>query len=261
MMLTVPCGRCGACLHNRRIDWSFRLNQELKIHLCAKFITLTYNDENVPKTDSGLHSLRKTDYQKWFKKIRKKQSKYTSTRIRYYGVGEYGTNTNRPHYHVILFSPCAKLLNVLDQTWTHGHIDIGDVNEKSIHYITKYHVNHRHFDDQRENEFTTMSRNPGIGYNYITNNLKWHTQNDFLHVMNNGFKQRLPRYYKKKLFTDFKIKVLSVGQQDEEEKRFWKEFEYLLSMGIEDPITEIERRHIGLAEKVKHKANLKIQKL
>src|SRR5690625_7067719 len=61
--IQVPCGKCGACKHNRRADWSFRLQQELRDAESALFLTLTYSDENLPVTENGEITLRKKDTQ------------------------------------------------------------------------------------------------------------------------------------------------------------------------------------------------------
>lgn len=197
--LNVPCGRCGACMANRRSDWSFRIKQEARCHLEAHFITLTYSEPELPTTIHGEITLRKHHFQNFLKRLRKRQAKLSSQKIRYYAVGEYGTETDRPHYHVILFSIEPILLPMLDLIWTHGSTDVIEVNDATIHYITKYHVNRRWDDDNlpddREPEFTTMSRKPGIGHNYIDNNLDFHVKSNTTHVRNNGYIQRMPRYY------------------------------------------------------------------
>lgn len=44
-------------------------------------------------------TLRKRHYQLFFKRLRKWYGKP----IRYFGTGEYGSKTQRPHYHFIIF--------------------------------------------------------------------------------------------------------------------------------------------------------------
>jgi hypothetical protein len=44
----VSCGKCLPCQQKRRSDWSFRLEQEYLSSDSAFFITLTYNDLNLP---------------------------------------------------------------------------------------------------------------------------------------------------------------------------------------------------------------------
>ena len=94
--LTVPCGKCAACLSRRRDDWSFRLNEELKQSTSANFVTLTYEDEKCP-----YKSFRKEDIQLFIKRLRKSLE---FTKIKYFISSEYGFRTHRPHYHMIIFN-------------------------------------------------------------------------------------------------------------------------------------------------------------
>lgn len=134
--LTVPCGHCNFCLSNRRADWSFRLFQETKVSQSAHFLTLTYDDSTVPVGDD-CYSLCKRDLQLFTKKLRKENG----SKLRYYAVGEYGTKTNRPHYHSIMFNLQPRTVEALPNIWNLGMVHVGDVNEASIHYVTKYVIN------------------------------------------------------------------------------------------------------------------------
>jgi len=134
--LTVPCGHCNFCLANRRADWSFRLYQENKVSQSSHFLTLTYDDSTVPVGDDCL-SLCKRDLQLFIKRLRKENG----SRIRYYSVGEYGTQTSRPHYHSIMFSLDVKTVQKLPEIWGLGNVHVGQVNAASIHYVTKYVIN------------------------------------------------------------------------------------------------------------------------
>ena len=48
---SVACGRCEACLVRRSNEWAFRLFQELEVSKNAYFVTLTYDELNVPRAD------------------------------------------------------------------------------------------------------------------------------------------------------------------------------------------------------------------
>lgn len=63
----------------------------------ASFITLTYNEKNLPQD----HSLNKEHFKDFFKRFRKA---INPTRIRMYMCGEYGDISWRPHYHSIIFN-------------------------------------------------------------------------------------------------------------------------------------------------------------
>ena len=119
----VSCGQCFACQANRRKEWAFRLKQEMKHSQCSYTVTLTYDDCHLPPLESYsddpvlaylqtndvcdlnsfyYHPLNIPDVQKFFKRLRK-----TGLQFRYFGVGEFGSHSNRPHYHIIFFFKSA----------------------------------------------------------------------------------------------------------------------------------------------------------
>ena len=95
--IMVPCGHCYTCLRRRQSDWSFRLEQELRRSLIARFITMTYSDDFLPEDGS----VDKIVIQLYLKKLRNELSSLVD--IKYYMCAEYGERTERPHYHGILF--------------------------------------------------------------------------------------------------------------------------------------------------------------
>lgn len=212
--ISIPCGKCAICLENRRADWTFRLQQEAELHDHTHFITLTYTDENL-SYGSLLPTLVKSDFQNFMKRLRY----YSPTKLRYYAVGEYGSQTHRPHYHVILFG--LEDTSIISKAWTLGHIQIGSVTQASIHYVTKYHVNknnYRKFGDFIEPPFCLMSTNPGIGSNYVEKMKSYHNLKN-PYVRQGSIKQRMPRYYKDKLYTQAQKSVLSKKFEHERHKQ------------------------------------------
>lgn len=153
--ITVPCGRCNFCLQSLRSDWTFRLHQEFRHAESAWFITFTYSDENIPLVDHAdddgvligqVGTLRKEHMQKFMKRLRKDYQSDVAP-IRYYTVGEYGSNTLRPHYHSIMFNLTPEGLTALADVWGYGHVMVLPVNDARLHYVTKYHLN-KHIDNQ-----------------------------------------------------------------------------------------------------------------
>ena len=59
----VPCGRCLECLKLRVNSWYVRLLNEKNSSTSALFITLTYDDDNLPYSDNGLMCLDYRDTQ------------------------------------------------------------------------------------------------------------------------------------------------------------------------------------------------------
>lgn len=179
-----------------------RLNVELRYSTSAHFLTFTYEDGKVPVSEDGEMELRKKDFQLLMKRIRKHAHKYTIQQIRYYAVGEYGTKTDRPHYHAIMFNLPKQTLNYLPEIWQSGHVHYGEVNEASIHYTTKYVVNR--FEpgkSTRQKPFSLMSRRPGLGIEYAHRNGHFHRNNSTFSLDALGGSGAIPRYLRDKIFT------------------------------------------------------------
>lgn len=199
----VPCGKCNFCLASRRADWSFRLAQECKVSKSAYFLTMTYDDVAVPWTDNG-QSLCKRDVQLFTKRLREVNRNLLAgfgwPSVRYFSVGEYGSNTVRPHYHSIMFNLYPLCVEKVTEVWGKGHCKIGTVTPASIHYVTKYVINRVGEWDGRVAPFSLISQ--GLGKEYINSNRDWH-KGDVLrpYVMQDGFKLRMPRYMKDRIFS------------------------------------------------------------
>ena len=91
-----PCGTCIGCRLDYSKDWAVRICHEAQLNDDNEFVTLTFNDENLPENQS----VNKKDLELFIKRLRSRL--YPKT-IRYYACGEYGENFARPHYHVIIF--------------------------------------------------------------------------------------------------------------------------------------------------------------
>lgn len=213
----VPCGHCMACQMTKRRDMTVRLSHESRMHDSCCFITLTYDNANVPTTDDDdinsssklysrgsyspdLQNLRvvngntilddfiadddspfelpnKTlfpvDVQLFLKRLRRhleyvpkgcsvKNGKVFdrdgnfvrdhNSHLRYYAVGEYGTRTKRPHYHIMIFgwipSDCEFFKTIknnlyytspqLSKLWRYGYHTIGSVTPAVAKYCARY---------------------------------------------------------------------------------------------------------------------------
>lgn len=114
----IPCGHCVGCKLDYSRMWADRMLLELQsAHGKAVYVTLTYAPESVPlgsyNDNNGVshssYTLCKKDLQAFLKNLRARYSgngdfkDFPERRIRFYGAGEYGEFTLRPHYHVILF--------------------------------------------------------------------------------------------------------------------------------------------------------------
>lgn len=258
--LTVPCNKCGACQSNRRAQWSFRCAEELRNSTSASFITLTYQDSQIPFTNEGIPTLEKRHFQLFLKKLRQ------HGKIRYYAVGEYGSLTHRPHYHALIYNGGIDLNSHLQQSWTtrkktpRGLIHCGSVTAASIHYVTKYHVNYKTQSEwethgyNNQKEFALMSRNPGIGHQYKERAGYWNKKNQYNYLINNGFKQSLPRYYKQAVFNSAEKEQLAIQGIIDADISYKKEVLRLQNIGYKNPEYEIETRNYKKALAVQAKA-------
>lgn len=130
---TFPCGKCITCKERSQSMWYVRLLCEIPYHNSTSFITLTYDNEYLPKNNS----LKHRDFQLFIKRLRKN---YSQLGMKYYMCGEYGEHTDRPHFHVILYHniPYDELEDAIKDCWHMGITNIGTVTPKSIRYCLNY---------------------------------------------------------------------------------------------------------------------------
>lgn len=154
--IEVPCGQCIECRLKKRKDWAQRIMFELPKHNYSYFITLTYDEEHIPRSiiNPVLTSLRTKDMQLFLKRWRgSKTSQYRRENLKYFYCGEYGETTARAHYHIIAFCdnpiPDMKFWSsnggnpvyrseTLERIWGQGNILIGTVTLQSAEYVRGY---------------------------------------------------------------------------------------------------------------------------
>lgn len=164
-----PCGQCTNCKINRRRSWVLRNYLELADHpQGSSFLTLTYDDEHLP--ENKLLQKDRRDFKLFMKRLRK----WSPYKLRYFGCGEYGSTTQRPHYHLICYGLPEMLRDSpehkkLVQLWGNGHVDCGSVTLHSIQYVAGYTLKA----GQPSNwcfvvpPHNLCSRRPGIGHRRI----------------------------------------------------------------------------------------------
>lgn len=216
--MQVPCGQCIGCRLEHSRQWALRCVHEAELYEENTYVTLTYNEEHLPAD----MSVDKRVFQKFMKKLRKRKGQ-----VRYFHCGEYGDKRNRPHYHAILFGMDFKdkkqwkenengdmlyTSKELEAIWGYGFCSLGSVSFQSAAYVARYvtkkvmakgEYTYVKYDYRSKRfrkvapEYGTMSRNPGIGADWI----KKHEKNIYPRdeVIINGRVSKPPRFYDEKV--------------------------------------------------------------
>lgn len=237
----VPCNQCIGCKLEKSRQWAIRCAHEASLHKHNCFITLTYNEEYLPKNGS----LNLSHFQNFMKRLRDKYPQ----KIKFFHCGEYGNLNMRPHYHALLFNHdfSDKLLfkihndnryytsQNLDRLWPFGHNIIGDLTFASAAYVARYclkKMTGHQFRDwytrvdmttgemyQIKPEYATMSRRPGIGADWLkkykTDVYPWD------YVIQDGRKIPLPKYYDRQMEVDDpkSLKIIKMLRKQNARKR------------------------------------------
>lgn len=133
-MYTVPCGKCAECRSFSQNEWFTRLSFELdslyKRGGISVFLTFTYNDDFLPvyhDYDANFHfpCFRWSDVTTFLNRLKVACNRaFGPHSYKYFVTSEYGSNTQRPHYHgqfnleshVDLFTFCE----ICRDCWTYG---------------------------------------------------------------------------------------------------------------------------------------------
>lgn len=150
MVVRLPCGQCVGCRLERSRSWASRCIHEASLYVDNCFITLTYDDLHLPD-DRGLSIKHWKNFMKY---LRKEFPREKGNGIRFYMCGEYGEETQRPHYHACLFnfdfpdkvhwknSNDGKhklyVSPILQRLWPFGYSLIGEVEFESAAYVARY---------------------------------------------------------------------------------------------------------------------------
>lgn len=214
--IMIPCNQCIGCRLEYSRQWAVRMMHEKQLHEDACFITLTYDDENLPYPPT----VRVDHFQKFMKRLRKD----VQTPLRYFHCGEYGDEGNRPHYHLALFGyePPDRVLfscknqnslytsESLSNIWGLGFVSFGALTFDSAAYIARYVTKKVNgdlakqiyeFEDPQTGEvfplrppYCSMSRRPGLGGEWFKQFSADVTRRDIV-VNAEGVPQKPPGFY------------------------------------------------------------------
>lgn len=240
-VMLIPCGQCIGCRIRQREDWTTRIELEARDYPKEEvwFITLTYDDEHVPgmivktgeimrkvqytwkpgeKLPSSVQILLYEDIQKFLKRLRKAYK----GKLRYFVAGEYGEQTARPHYHMILYgwrpTDLENLYKIhhngyynskwLANLWGMGQIQIAQAVPETYRYVAGYVTKKMYeIDGKKANEyyelgqtkpFACMSLKPGLGDHYYQEHKAEIWRQGYIQCTN-GKQAQIPRYYEKQM--------------------------------------------------------------
>lgn len=215
--MSVPCQQCTGCRLERARQWGVRCEHEMALYERNCFITLTYDDANLPRDES----IDLRVMQLFFKRL----SKRFGAGVRKLYCGEYGDENLRPHYHAILFNcdfPDRKVFKrlpsghtidtseILSELWPYGFCSVGSASFESAAYVASYCLKKVTGDPAKDHyrrvnrfgetvdvvpEFAHMSQ--GIGRDWLAK-FGRDVFPGFQVVSRGGRVGQPPRYYRKK---------------------------------------------------------------
>lgn len=226
----VPCGKCAACLSNRRTAWVSRLSYELYHSSSGYFLTLTFDDDHLVYDIKSQMPVALMDFaSKFIVDIRSKFFRKQSSPLKYFVVSEYGPQTLRPHFHLLLFNlPLEVDLREIEKLWFHGNIVVDHITGARIGYVTKYCLSKIDpdlwcFDDPEYKPNMRCSK--GLGSGLLNDKVLSKQYRDGLlydgYVSNDRFRIPVPRYYRERLLSPREL--VSVSEHSME---YTKDFDY-----------------------------------
>lgn len=251
-VVLLPCGQCPSCQLTKRRDWSIRCVCEAEYHKENCFVTLTYDDDHC---DGELH---KEHFQQFIKNLRN-----LGYKVRYFACGEFGSKTNRPHMHAILFGFCPGDIEyshdsdsgemifsseIITSCWPYGLSVVQMFSPSAAGYVAGY--TNKKVLDQRG--FLMTSRRPGLGFHWFMDHKAEVMEYDKVHSLDGVYR---PSRYFDKLADSSPDTMFQIVLNRDERIRKQDEaiaYDYFLHHHIRDE---------SLFDRMREESNLKINKL
>lgn len=199
--MIVDCGKCINCKQKKKREVAMRMVHESTNKKNAYFITLTYKTGEAPIINKRL-SISKEDARNYIKRIReqlRREKINEDGSFKYIFAGEYGGETNRPHYHMVATSN-KEIAHILKKKWKKGEVNIQKViSVASIYYTAGYTEKKvgTQIKKDTENSFHKMSQGNGRDW-LFKNRDRFRNENQQFLRTGKGI-IALPMYYKNKL--------------------------------------------------------------
>ena len=292
-VMLIPCGQCIGCRIRQREDWTTRIELEARDYPKEEvwFITLTYDDDHVPgmivKTGEIMRKVQYTwkpgekrpdsvqillyeDIQKFLKRLRKAYR----GKLRYFVAGEYGEQTARPHYHMILYgwrpTDLENLYKIhhngyynskwLADLWGMGQIQIAQAVPETYRYVAGYVTKKMYeIDGKKANQyyelgqtkpFACMSLKPGLGDHYYQEHKAEIWRQGYIQCTN-GKQAQIPRYYEKQMEAEnpqrlWRIKQNRQKNAMEQKKLQLEDQDYKTVLETKERVTKKQTRKRGI---------------
>lgn len=249
-ILEVPCGYCIGCRLDYSKNWASRCVNESSKWQFNWFITLTYDDLYLVYSIKGHQPTIVPEHVDKFIKALRNYFKvnYDHDGIRYLYCTEYGDQFMRPHVHLMLFNcPIPDLTpnfkdgdhifqkkdaygvnmyfsQIIYNAWSKGFITIQDANFHTAAYVASYVVKAQKGENAKTYEvlgikspYLRMSNRPGIGYEYLKDNLDHLKEFPMVFVgrpHKPPLQTAMPRYYRKKITEEMTVDEYDRYYQD-----------------------------------------------
>lgn len=258
--LKIPCGKCEACALEIARQKAVRCVHEFKSSGgIGAFLTLTYNNENLPENGS----YNESDIVAFVKRLRdnicrsegckgnrfdweKLKEVYSCrgfcTKIKTFGCAEYGSRGLRPHFHLLIFGfdfpdrtywrghsehgsgHISYRSITLDECWGLGHAELGSLTYQSASYTARYtqkKIKKNLPEGLKPEKSVCVPRRRGLGRDHFDKYFKDMYAIDAVIV--NDRKQGIPRYYDnllKKFYPDQFEKIKNQRKENRPQDEF-----------------------------------------
>ena len=222
------------------------------------------------KRPDSVQILLYEDIQKFLKRLRKDYR----GKLRYFVAGEYGEQTARPHYHMILYgwkpTDLKNLYKIhhngyytsewLAKLWGMGQIQIAQAVPETYRYVagyvTKkmYEINgqksNAYYELGQTKPFACMSLKPGLGDNYYQEHKAEIWRQGYIQCTN-GKRAQIPRYYEKQMEAENPQRLWRIKQNRQknaiEQKRLQLEKQdYKTVLETKERVTKKQTKRRGI---------------
>lgn len=219
----IPCGTCAECCRDLREEWKKRLNEEALGNEVGYgyFVTLSINEEAMDELieaagSEDAEAVARVAVRRFNERWRRMYKKS----VKHWMVAELGQkSTERLHLHGILWVTRDQSKEI-GERWGYGNVWVEKARgEMTVAYVVKYLTKP---DRKHEGFRSRIYCSPGLGKNYLRSSRARRitykgAETDLRYRDVKGRKSKMPRYYKRKMFTVEELEVVRLARMDDDE--------------------------------------------